>query len=357
MDHSLRETLLRSGANLEGSSHMALHFGDAEAELCAALDCCAIVDRSDLGLVLCSGPDLLDLLNRMSTGAVKDLQPGQGRPTVVTTPKGRIVERLFVHQLGRRGVLLVGGPASARRVIEYLDRYTFAEQTGMTDATEEFCQLTVVGPQAVQVLEATGFDRPEPFCSVEIEFEGVSAHVLGENGLSGDGYSILVTKGMAGSMWQALNLACSKCGGRPAGSIAAEGWRILRGLPMSGHELTEDYNPLEAGLRDAVSFDKGCYVGQEVVAWLNSYDKVSRALVGLVLPAKAGLPVPGSPLFFEDQEVGRVTSAVVPPGWPHPVALAYVKRRFVEAGIEFSIGAPTADLGARLVDLPFPASR
>lgn len=353
MDHSLHETLLRSGANLDGSSHMPLHFGDAEAELGAALDCCAVVDRSDLGRVLSTGPDLLDLLHRLSTGDVKGLEAGQGRSTVVTTPKGRIVERLFVHHLGDRGVLLVGGPGSGARVIEHLERFTFAEQTELTDATDTLCQLALVGPNAAEALQATGFDRPEPFCGVEIEFEGLTAYVVGEDGLSGEGYSVLVTKEMAGSMWQALNLACGKCGGRPAGSVAAESWRILRGLPLSGHELTEDYNPLEAGLREAVSFAKGCYVGQEVVARLNTYDKISRSLVGLVFPDGSAPPGPGAPLFFREDEVGRVTSSVVPPGRSHPIALAYLKRKIAETGIELSVGASDGELVARMVTVPF----
>jgi folate-binding protein YgfZ len=353
MDHSLRETLLRSGANLDGSSHMALHFGDAAAELRAALDCCAIVDRSDLGRVLAGGGDLLDLLNRLSTGAVKDLQAGQGRSTVLTTPKGRIVERLFVHHLGQRGVLLVGGPGAAPRIIDHLDRFTFAEQTGLTEANESLCQLALVGPRAGEALQAAGLDHPEPNGNVAATFEGTSVFVLGQDGFSSDGFSVLVASDMAGSMWQALNLACSKCGGRPAGSLAAESWRILRGLPASGHELTEDYNPLEAGLSDAVSFDKGCYVGQEVVARLNTYDKVSRVLVGLDFPEGSTPPGPGAPIYFQQDDVGRLTSIAVPPGWSHPVALAYLKRRVAEAGIELNVGAPREELTARMVALPF----
>jgi len=353
MDHSLRETLLRSGANLDGSTHMALHFGDAEAELAAALECCAVVDRSDLGRVLATGVDLLGLLNRLSTGDVKDLEPGQGRSTVVTTPKGRIVERLFVHHLGDPGVLLVGGPDAAGRIIEHLDRFTFAEQTGLTDATDAWCQLTLVGPDAKKALEAAGLERPDPYRSVAISFDGVPAYLLGDDGLSSEGYSVLVTKEMAGSMWQALNLACGKCGGRPMGSLAAESWRILRGLPLTGHELTEDFNPLEAGLLEAVSFDKGCYVGQEVVARLKTYDKVSRSLVGLVFPEGSAPPGPGAPLFFRESEVGQVTSSAVAPGRSHPVALAYLKRKVAETGIELSVGASDGDLVARMVTLPF----
>jgi folate-binding protein YgfZ len=353
MDHSLRDILLRSGATLDGTSHQPLHFGDREAELRAALECCAIVDRSDLARVLATGPDALDLLHRLSTGDVKNLEAGQGRPTVVTTAKGRIVERLFVHRLGDRGVLLVGGPGGSQKIIEHLDRFTFAEQTGLTDVTIEWCQLALSGPRAAEALEAGGFERPEPYESVEIDFEGGSALVVGEDGLSGDGYSMLVPRQMAGSMWQSLNLACSKCGGRPVGSLAAESWRILRGLPVAGHELTEDYNPLEAGLGEAVSFDKGCYVGQEVVARLNTYDKVSRSLVGLILAEGSEAPPPHAPLFFREHEVGRVTSSAIPPGWPNPIALAYLKRKIAEPGIELNVGASEGELVATMTRLPF----
>ena len=128
-------------------------------------------------------------------------------------------------------------------------------------------------------------------------------------------------------------------------SRAAESWRILLGLPISGHELTEDHNPLEAGLRDAVCFDKGCYVGQEVVARLNTYDKVSRTLVGLTLPDGSTPPATDVSIYFRQDEVGRVTSSTVPPGWSHPVALAYLKRRIAEAGIElFSLENPPLDV-------------
>ncbi len=355
MDRSLRETLLRSGAVVNGATRMALHFGEPEAELRATLESCALLDRSDLARIVAGGPDILDLLNRLSTGGVEGLQPGQGRPTVLTTNKGRIVERLFVHHLGSDGVLLVGGAGSAARIAEHLARYTFAEQTGLSDRTADSCQLALVGPRAGEALEAAGLARPDRFAGIEDSFEGQRFHVLGEDGLTGEGVSVFVSAAMAGSMWRALSLAAGRCGGRPAGSLAGEAWRVLRGIPAAGHELTEDYNPLEAGLREAVSFDKGCYVGQEVVARLNTYDKVSRTLVGLLLPVGAEPPDPRTPLFFQQREVGRLTTSLVPPGWGHPIALAYLKRKIVEQGIELEVGAPDADLVGRVIALPFPA--
>ena len=114
-------------------------------------------------------------------------------------------------------------------------------------------------------------------------------------------------------VWDALlDRRASAPAGGPSGDEQLEARRVLCGLPASGHELTEDYNPLEANQWDAVSFDKGCYVGQEVVARLRTYDKVSRTIVGLELPAGSALPEKGARLFDEEQAVGEVTSAVEP---------------------------------------------
>jgi folate-binding protein YgfZ len=116
--------------------------------------------------------------------------------------------------------------------------------------------------------------------------------------------------------------------------------------------LNDRHNPLEAGLRQAISFDKGCYVGQEVIARLNTYGKVSRKLVGLSLPAGSPLPSRGAELFAEGRAVGRVTSAVEPAGWPHPVGLAYVGSRTAAREVQLRAGGHEID--AVLVELPFP---
>jgi folate-binding protein YgfZ len=127
--------------------------------------------------------------------------------------------------------------------------------------------------------------------------------------------------------------AAASEGGGAIDAEVVEAWRILSGLPAPGHELTDEHNPLEAGLRDAVSFTKGCYVGQEVVARLNTYDKVSRILVRLELPPGAPVPAPGAAVLRDGRSVGAVTSAIRPAGRRSPVALAYVKSREITADV------------------------
>lgn len=356
MERSFREILLGNGAVMDGATATPLHFGDARAEVDAALHRCVLVDRTPFSRVLSTGPDLLDLLQRLTTADVADLAPGTGRPTVVTSPKGRIVERLFVHHLGATGVLLCGRPGKPERLLEHLARYTFAEDTGLEDWAPRTCQFALSGPMGREALCAAGFDSSGPQGSRSIAFEGQTVHVLGQDCLDGTGLSLVVPRSHAGSLWQSLVLAVRKVDGTPAGAEAIEAYRILRGIPLGGTELTEEYNPLEAGLVDAVSFDKGCYVGQEVVARLQNYDKVARRLMGIVLPERASVPAAGTPLFDGSRETGRVTSALLPPGRSRPLGLAYVKHRRVETGTELCVGAAESPILARLVELPFSTS-
>jgi folate-binding protein YgfZ len=354
MEDRLTPSWTRGGAVLSPATSRPLHFGEPGAELGAALTGCVLADGSHLARLLATGPDYLDLLQRLSTGDVASLGPGEGRPTILTTAKGRIVERLFVHARADGAVLSVGGPDGGDLVLSHLARYTFGEKTGLREITDETVQLLLVGPQAGRALAAAGPEPPEPFRIRAGSVGGVDVDLLGHDGLSADGLSVVAPRDAAAEVWDALLPAVQRVGGRAAGDVALEARRVLRGLPVSGRELTEAYHPLEAGQGDAVSFDKGCYVGQEVVARLRIYDKVSRVLVGLVLPAGTAVPATGLPLYDEDGPVGDLTSAVLPPDRDAPVALGYVKRKALRPDLVLRVGdggdAPTA----RVIALPFP---
>ncbi|MCP3980057.1 MAG: aminomethyl transferase family protein [bacterium] len=353
MSESFRDSLLSSGAVIDGASSTPLHFGNPEGELDAALEGCVVADACRLARLRATGPDALDLLQRLSTGDVKGIAQGEGRPTILTTPKGRIVERLVVHNLGEEGLLLIGGPDSGPAIAEHLQRFTFREDIGLADAADTSVLISLIGPRVGEAFDASGYPRPAPYGSMPAVFDGIPMRVLGHDGFSPDGCSVLTPPECAGGVWKALLLAAGRVDGCPAGSDALESRRILRGIPAAGHELTEDYNPLEAGQLDAVSFDKGCYVGQEVVARLRTYDKISRVLLGVRFGADSVTPQPGDALFFDGKEVGRVTSAATPPGHDRPLALAYVKHRSAGAGDTVRVGAADGSIVGRLEQLPF----
>ena len=338
MSQTLRDALLKSGAVIDGASGLPLHFGAPRAELHSALNVCSLATRSTLAVLLGDGPDLADLLNRLSTKALTELESGAGADTVLTTSKGRIVERLFVAHLGEPGLLLVGGIGRAGAVLEHIAKYTFAERTGLRDLGESFRLLALGGPLAAEALSTAGFEAPPPLGCIGGTQDGVSVFVLGHDGSSPDGYSILVPGDQAGSLWRQLVLAVSKTDGRPVGELALEVARVRHGIPAAGAELTVDYNPLEAGLRSAVSFDKGCYVGQEVVARLDTYDKVSRRLVGMVIPDDVLVVAGETALFRNNKKAGVITSVAGLEG-AETVALGYVKTRVAAAGNTVQLGS------------------
>lgn len=355
MPASYAETLAALGASLDGARR-PMHYGDPAAELEAARRACAVAERSDFARLRATGKDILDLLHRLSTQDLKGLEPGTGAPTILTTPKGRIIERLFVHHLGGNGVLLVGGPGSAERIVAHLRKYTFAEDTGLADIASETAQIALVGPSARVAAQDAGLPVPEAWGSGAVDVGGGRVHVLGHDGYGLEGVSLIGSPAALAATLPAVFEAVRGRGGRPAGDLALEAWRVLSGFPASGRELTDDRNPLEAGQRVAVSFTKGCYVGQEVVARLNTYDKVSRRLVGLELSPGAEPPEPGDVVLDGEREIGTLTSVVVPPGWDHPVALAFVKSRGIPEGrSEVTLAGASGRVTARLVDLPFPA--
>lgn len=294
---------------------------------------CAVADRSDLSRLIATGPDILGLLHRLSTGDVKDLRAGQGRPTVVTTAKGRIVERLSVHHWGDEGVLLVAGPEAAPRVLAHLAKFTFSENTGLSDVTAATFALALLGPLWAEAARRAGIPDLLPYGSVTCTLSGIRVHAVRTNGFDAEGLLVIGRRDDVAPVRTVLVEAAVAVGGGAIDAEVVEAWRILNGLPAPGHELTDEHNPLEAGLRDAVSFTKGCYVGQEVVARLNTYDKVSRTLIRLELPPGAPVPALGAAVLLDGRSVGAVTSAIRPPGRRSPVALAYVKSREIPAGV------------------------
>jgi folate-binding protein YgfZ len=221
----------------------------------------------------------------------------------------------------------VGSPGCAERVAAHLDRYTFAERFDLRDVTSQTYQLAVIGRGAARALEELGHERPQENGALEVGIAGHAAHLLGQDGYDAKGFAWTGPVEQAAEVWSTLAAAVRRAGGRPAGADAFECYRVLEGLPAGGHELTEEWNPLEAGLDAAVSFDKGCYVGQEVVARLHTYDKVSRSLVGLELPAEEPLPERGTPLLLDGSPVGVLTSVVRPASSLKAAGLGYVKRK------------------------------
>ncbi len=292
-----------------------------------------VVDRSDVGRLVLRGEDAVDLVERLSTNALTELEAGEGAATVLTTNKGRIFDLLLV--LRRDGELLVlTGPGNQGRVAEWVDFYTFVEDVSVEDVTGATAMLGIVGPGSPAVVEvATGVAAPElaPYELRVGTVGGAEALVVRTDPVGEPGYDVVVPADDRDEVLAALLAVDAAPAPVVVGREALELVRVERGVPAFGSELTEAFNPLEAGLIGIISFTKGCYVGQEVVARLNTYDKVQKRLMGMRWGDGAG-PEPGAKLALDGKQVGVVTSAAESPDGGG-AGIGYVRLAHASEGV------------------------
>lgn len=306
-----------------------------------------VATRPRLGRLAIGGADALDLLHRLSTNQVSTLRPGEGTATVLTTAKGRIVDLVILYRLADRLIALCGDDR-ARPVIDWIERYTFREEVTVDDLTASHGTLAIFGPQSAQQVDrvcgarSSGRTLHHPIEATIGEARAIVARTFPRGG---DGYLITAEAGAIDAILARLLEADH--GVVLAGEPCIEVMRIEAGLPAAGRELTESYNPWEARLQDAISLDKGCYVGQEVIARLNTYDKVSKQLVRLRC-ADGPAPGPGAKLLVGETASGTLTSVAMVPGEAHAVALGYVRDEDATAGTEVMAQVEPAPIRATI---------
>ena len=325
-------------------------YPSVEAEYEAAARRAGLVDRSPAGRLKLTGADSLDLLNRLTTNDLTRLAPGgPGAATVLTSNKGRVIDLLTVFSL-EDGILVLTSPAARQRVAEWIDFYVIMDDVTVRDATEESFAAAVIGPDACGLLDGLtggGASSLGPYGHRSVRIDGAGALLARTDFAGVPGYEIIAPADVGERLWTAL----AERGAEPVGGEALEALRIWRGVPAHGAELTEERNPLEAGLVRFVSFNKACYIGQEVVARLNAYDKVQRYLVGLSWKAEEG---PGGKILFAgERAVGETTSSTTAPGVARAVGLGYVRRAHAGPGSVLNTAADGDGVEVAVEELPF----
>ena len=287
------------------------------------------------------GADHLDFLHRMTSNDFHNLQIGHGLEAVFIEQRARILDLATCYR-GPDTTALILSPDSRAAIPAWLDRFIFVEALELADRTDETAMFELIGPHATQLV-ARILDSDLAKLHDHQLLDPQIADGLWLARMAGPGLRAFGPPAAVETLWQHFAAA----GARPIGAAT---WKILRveqGLPLLGRELTQDYNPWEAGLGRTIHLDKGCYIGQEVIARLDTYDKVKQHLVGLQLSA-AELPATGQPLRDGTREVGRITSAVHSPSFG-PIALAYVRRIACAEGTVLDAGGAQATV----VPLPF----
>ncbi len=307
------------------------------------LDRVLLCDRSSWGLLQFTGAERLKYLHNQSTNKFEQLQPGQGCKTVFVNSTARTLD-LATTYITEDAVLAIVSPQRYEYLVKWLDRFIFPfDKVELKDISAENSIFTLLGQKSNNLLQQLGLssvlDQPEDSHQL-LTIEDIPVRIGVGSDLGIAGYNLIFPSKYQEKLQQKLIENNVK-------SISDREWeqlRILQGRPSPDQELTEDYNPLEAGLWQTISFDKGCYIGQETIARLNTYKGVKQRLYGIKLSQEV---TPPTPVKVEGNKVGVITSCTVTPDGIF--GLAYIKTKAGGMGLKVSVGEVTGEI----ITVPF----
>jgi len=337
-----------------------------EEEHRAVREAVGLLDLSGRGRLLVRGPESARFLQSMLSNDIARVPTGCGVPAALLTNKGRTIGLMRVYNLGTEYLLDVE-PRATERTLRTLQEYKMALRVEIVDATDRVVGLSLQGPKARSLLstvlgEELALRREGEIAAHSIE--GTLAQQEADPGIrpsvwiarashtGEEGYDVFMERAVGPLMWRALWGAGGAFGLRAVGFRALFVLRLEAGIPWYGYDVDETTIPLEAGLEAAISFAKGCYVGQETIAKIRYRGHLNRKLVGLRVEGDR-VPESGDRLIAEQSEVGRITSAAFSPSLRAPIALGYVKCAWAEPGTRLRVRTPEADLEAEVHPLPF----
>ncbi len=296
-----------------------------------------LIDRSERRKLIVSGPDAATFLQGQLTNDIEAIAPGEGCYAALLDRKGHIQADMRALRLGSDRLWIDLEPEPAETVSRHLSLYRVGQEVEISDRTEDRAILSIVGPGALAVSGA-GSLSPE-HAHRELELAGAACRAVATD----LGLDLICAAGDA----KAVVAALLDAGAETASEQAAEIVRVESGRPRFGREMSAATLPQEAGIDDrAVSFTKGCYIGQETVARLHYKGKPNRRLRGLRLDQPVA---DGDPIKLGDRELGQVGTAVISPALGS-IALAVIRRE-AEPGTRVAVGE--GEVGAEVVALPF----
>ncbi|MCX7595206.1 MAG: folate-binding protein [Fischerella sp.] len=312
------------------------------AAIQAAQTTVAVCDRSGWGRIKVSDDDRLRFLHNQSTNDFQTLKPGQGCDTVFVTSTARTID-LVTGYVMEDAVLLLVSPNRREFLMQWLDRYIFfADKVQLTDITDETATFSLIGPGSDAIIEKLGAGEiiGQPYGN-HLSIPPVHGVIFAVgSGLASPGYTLILPASVKETIWNQI----IELGAVPMSDRAWEVLRIIQGRPAPEQELTDDYNPLEAGLWQTISFNKGCYIGQETITRLNTYKGVKQHLWGIRLSA---FVEPGTTITVGDEKIGKLTSCTqTAEGYR---GLGYIRTKAGGAGLQVQVGEATGEI----VEVPY----
>jgi len=335
---------------------------DVRAEYDAIRTGVAVLDIP-AGKLRVGGKNAVQFLNGLVSNDVKSLAPGDGALAAFPTLQGKLAALCRIYNTGE-DLLLELDAINREKIFKNLSRFVPAGEFFVTDASDRLALISLQGPRAAALLEAlTGQAAGEGEFKISTrEIAGTKLLAASHRRCGEVGHDLFVEADAAAEVKRAILDRGKEFGARAVGEAAFEVARIEAGVPREGVDAGEEYIILESELEQAVSYTKGCYLGQEVIARIHWRGQPAKRLRGLLVEMPAGtaeIPAHGTELFAIDgnlagRRVGEITSAAMSFALGRPIALGYVHRYYLNAGTELSLRREDAEVGrAKLVELPF----
>ena len=332
------EGLGAAGAGEYRGATTATRFSDPQAEFAALRSGCGVYDLGFRAKISLSGGDRVRWLNGMVTNNIRDLAVGRGVYAFLLNPQGHILGDLYAYNRGET-VMVDTDCGQAEKTLATFDHYIIMDDVEIANLSEKMTALGISGPKARDVMQKAAIDLPDlqPLQVHEIQCEcecGCLNCTIVRTDDAIESYEIWLTAEHVRPLWNQL----VKAGASPTGSEALELQRIVSGIPRYGVDIRERDLPQETEQARALNFNKGCYVGQEIVERIRSRGAVHRKFTGFLIEGAAQIAA-GSKIVSGEKEVGEITSAASLPGANKTVALGYIRREVGVPGREVTIGS------------------
>jgi aminomethyltransferase len=338
---------------------MPVQYGSIVDEHVATRTAVGVFDISHMGRLEFAGDHALSFLDRLVTRRVANMKPGQIRYALITNEQGGILDDVLVYDLQRRDgsprIMMVVNASNRDKIVAWLQQHhRAAEQVAVRDLTMETAMIAVQGPASI--------DLVAPMVDVDVPgmkyYTGAMARlgsaevVISRTGYTGeDGCELTVPRQAALEIWQRILDQGQSRGARPVGLAARDTLRLEAGMPLYGHELSEQIHPFQAGLSFAVQLDHRDFVGRDALVLAKS-DASCRRRVGLRLRDRR-VPREHYAVLLNGRIVGEVTSGTFSPTLDRPIAMAYVDPPVSGVGQVLQVDIRGREAPVEVVDLPF----
>jgi aminomethyltransferase len=333
-----------AGTPQSGDSNTPVDNGDVHAEYEALRTASGVYKLDARTRFALTGSDRVRWLNGMVTNNVRDLQPGHGVYAFLLNPQGRILGDMNVYNDGER-IVIDTDAGQREKILSTFDHYIIMDDVEVVPDLG-MRAFGIAGPNAKVALGKVGIEPPElePLQFVGQKWQDAHLRLVRDGDARREAYELWATPDASDKAWAALSSV-----GQPVGTRALELDRIVRGVPRYGVDLRERDLPQETGQERALSFNKGCYVGQEIVERIRSRGNVHRSFVGFRV--QGAPPVAGTKVEAGGKEVGEITSAATIPhaGQEVTIAVGYVRREAVATQKDVLVGGAAATVS----ELPF----